>query len=92
VSVRIDVRRLGDEEYQVILRDAADVSTHTVRLSDHDRGHYGGAASAERVVEASFRFLLEREPRDQILERFEIATIARYFPDYKDYVRRALAG
>jgi hypothetical protein len=46
----------------------------------------------ERLVEASFRFLLEREPRESILQRFDLPVIARYFPGYEADVRRRLEG
>jgi hypothetical protein len=44
----------------------------------------------ERVLEESFRFLLEREPNTSILERFELPVIARYFPEYEREIRRRL--
>ena len=42
----------------------------------------GGDASPEELVRASFLFLLEREPKESILRRFELPVIERYFPDY----------
>jgi hypothetical protein len=45
----------------------------------------------ERVVGESFRFLLEREPNTSILRSFELAVIARYFPEYEREIRRRLA-
>lgn len=49
-------------------------------------------ATPEALVDASFRFLLEREPPDSILRRFELPIIGRYFADYPDEIRRRLAG
>lgn len=37
----------------------------------------------ERVIEESFRFLLERESNTSILGRFDLPVIARYFPEYE---------
>ena len=34
------------------------------------------------LVERSFLFLLEREPKESILRRFALSDIERYFPDY----------
>lgn len=45
----------------------------------------------ERVVEESFRFLLEREPNTSILRSFELPVIGRYFPEYEREIRRRLA-
>ena len=40
-----------------------------------------GRVSPSRVVEAAFEFLLEREPADQILAKFDCSVIRRFFPD-----------
>lgn len=41
----------------------------------------------EELVTASFRFLLQREPRESILRRFDLAVIERYFPGWADGMR-----
>jgi hypothetical protein len=41
-------------------------------------------------VAASFRFLLDREPRQSILGRFDLAVISRYFPEYEATLPRYL--
>ena len=46
----------------------------------------------ERVVTESFRFLLEREPKESILGGFDLPIIERYFPGYREEIRRRLAG
>ena len=51
----------------------------------------GGKASAERLIEESFRFLLERESNTSILRSFRITDISRYFPEYEREIRRRLA-
>ena len=47
---------------------------------------------ADTAVEASFAFLLEREPRESILRAFDLAVISRYFPDYEAEIRKRLAA
>jgi hypothetical protein len=42
----------------------------------------------EQLIEASFEFLLAREPRESILPEFEIGLIERYFPEYPSTMRR----
>ena len=49
------------------------------------------AIPPERVLEESFRFLLERESASSILRRFELPVIARYFPEYEKDIGRRLA-
>ena len=45
-------------------------------------------ADVERLVEASFRFLLERESKESILRRFDLSVIRRYFPEFPEEIER----
>ncbi len=49
-------------------------------------------ASPEDLVLESFRFLIEREPREAILRSFELPVISLYFADYGSTIRRRLGG
>lgn len=49
-------------------------------------------AEPERLVEETFRFLLEREPSESILESFDISVVSRYFPEYDTEIRRRIGG
>jgi hypothetical protein len=44
----------------------------------------------EEFVRAAFLYLIEREPREQILRDFELPVIGRYFPGWQDAVRERL--
>jgi hypothetical protein len=58
-------------------------SEHEVVVADDDWGRFGGGyRTREELLEASFRFLLEREPKDSILRSFPLGAIERYFPEY----------
>lgn len=46
----------------------------------------------ECLVRAAFRFLLDREPKESILSRFDISAIATYFPEFAREMPRYLAG
>ncbi|MEX1295187.1 MAG: hypothetical protein AB1Z67_03345 [Candidatus Limnocylindrales bacterium] len=66
---------------------------HEVSVShdDLDRlapGHY----DPHVLVETSFAYLLEREPRESILRRFDLPVIERYFPGYEAWVRHRMRG
>jgi hypothetical protein len=41
-----------------------------------------GKHTPERCLEAAFRFLLDREPKESILGRFDVTVISRYFPEF----------
>jgi len=78
----IDVSHLSGDEYAVEVKEASGASRHRVIVSAEALERYGGGARPEALLEESFRFLLEREPKEAILSRFELPVIERYFPEY----------
>ncbi len=63
---------------------------HTVTVSGATLDELAQGADVERLVRASFDFLLERETRSSILRRFDLPEIGRYFPEYPREIRRRL--
>jgi hypothetical protein len=57
---------------------------HSVTLSrqDFEALTAGKSTTPEQLVRRSFEFLLEREPKHQILRQFDLPAIVRYFPEY----------
>jgi hypothetical protein len=65
-----------------------EVSRHRVHVPAADLARLApGAVAPEPLVEASFAFLLEREPPQSILRSFDLSDIGRYFPEYEDQIR-----
>ncbi len=62
-----------------------------MRLTESDRRKFGGDAAATRLLEESFRFLLEHEPKEAILFRFDLDLIEHHFPEYSTVIRERLA-
>ena len=83
----IEVRSSGAGEppsYEVVVREGGGETRHLVTLEQETcRRLTAGAASPETCIEAAFRFLLDREPKEAILARFDIMVIARYFPEFE---------
>ena len=68
----------------VHVAEGSSATEHRVELSrDYHVKLTQGCATPEELAEASFRFLLEREPKESILRSFEMPVIARYFPEYE---------
>ena len=87
----VDVRASAPGEYEVVIREGSSSTTHTVSLTSETRDQLGVSdVDGARLVEESFRFLLERESKESILARFELTVIARYFPQYPEEIRRRL--
>ena len=65
---------------------------HNVTLSrqDFERLTDGKPTTPETLVRRSFEFLLEREPKHQILRHFDLPAISRLFPDYPVQIRNRL--
>ncbi len=59
---------------------------HKVHLSYGDRERLAPDADPDEIVEESFRFLLDREPKESILESFDLPVISRYFPEYDEEI------
>ena len=58
-------------------------SNHTIIVSEEELGRYADPETdVKTLVHDSFRFLLEREPKESILRRFAISEIERYFPEF----------
>ena len=87
----IEVAEIGDAEYRVRVIEGQSESAHRVTLKPEDyRRLSGGKATPEELVQRSFEFLLEREPKESILARFDLPVIARYFPEYESELARRL--
>lgn len=80
--------------FTVTIRGADGSSTeHQVILKETDYQKLTvGKVGPERLVEQSFRFLLEREPQEAILKKFDLTIISRYFPEYAGEIARRLGG
>ena len=59
-------------------------TTHSVNLTREYYEHLQlSDTTPTKIVEGSFRFLLEREPKEMILITFDLKIISRYFPEYE---------
>ena len=77
--------RLG---FDVDVREGRGSSRHTVTCDPALYERLAGArgVSAPAFVEAVFAFLLEREPKESILSRFDVSVVSRYFPEFEDTI------
>ncbi len=78
----ISVQHRQESVYEVTVREDGRETTHEVTVTPADATRYGGNATVPDLVRASFEFLLEREPKESILRRFDLPVIERYFPEY----------
>jgi len=91
----IKVRRVSEgdpPDFEVVVQDGKGETRHRVSMS---REMYErltvGKYSQERCLEAAFCFLLDREPKESILGRFDVTVISRYFPEFERELPRYLS-
>lgn len=91
----IEVRQTGDADpltFEVTIREGAGQTRHHVTMSKTDYSRLAqGSCPPARCLEAAFRFLLDREPKEAILARFDVSVIARYFPNFEAELPRYIA-
>ena len=84
----LSIKKLSDDVFTVTVAETS-TTTHTVTITDQSLNDLtDNNVTKTQLLEFSFKFLLEREPNTSILSSFDIKVITKYFPDYRDEVRR----
>lgn len=63
--------KIGDKNYKVTVEE-----DYWKKITEEN-------ITPEKLVESSFKFLLEREPKESILLEFNLKQIEDYFPEYE---------
>lgn len=73
---------------QVQIGEQSDTANnYTVRVDEEIYERLtGGLSSPGQLVEETFKFLLEREPKDSIMSNFDLDIVSQYFPDYESEI------
>lgn len=82
--VVLRTKKNGAFTFLVQVRDTEGESSYDVTLGQKTYERLSGEKYApETCVEAAFRFLLDREPKQSILSSFDIKQISKYFPEFE---------
>ena len=91
----IEIRRTGDGDplkFEVVVREGSGESHHEVTITQEKCMRLtAGKHTPEQCLDAAFRFLLDREPKELILRRFDVSVISRYFPEFERELPRYLS-
>ncbi len=90
----IEVAQLGGKDpmaFEVVVREPGGETRHRVTIAAAHLRRLSSGVPPERCVEAAFLFLLDREPNEAILGRFDISVISRYFAEFERELPRYLA-
>ncbi len=85
----ITTQLLRDEPEQAVLTVRVDGTAFEVTVAKADLARLGKPGEdAAQFAERCFAFLLEREPKESILRRFDVSVIASYFPEFETEIKR----
>jgi hypothetical protein len=88
----LSVHRVSEDSrslaFEVVVREAGGETRHQVNLARELLSRLAPGEDAESFVRRCFEFLLEREPKEAILSRFDVSVIARYFPEFEREIAR----
>ncbi|MBF0135357.1 MAG: hypothetical protein H7833_01460 [Magnetococcus sp. DMHC-1] len=80
--------------FRVAVEEESVRTEHTVTVDqmtfDKISRIVGTECQPVKIIEASFRFLLEREPKEAILNRFDLTLISHNFPEYYEQIKQYL--
>jgi hypothetical protein len=74
---------------RVRVKEGGSETSHEVTLARSDFARLARKdEKPEQLVARCFDFLLEREPKESILRRFDVSVISRYFPEFEREITR----
>ena len=84
MAAKIEIEKIDKSKFRVRISESGSETIHEVTVNPNDSTKLaGGNVHPEELVRRSFEFLLEREPKESILTRFDLSAIGRYFPEYE---------
>ena len=93
MAAKIEVEQIGEGEFGVRVIEGQTETSHRVTLKPEDYERLAkGTVEPRELVRRSFEFLLENEPKESILARFDLSVIGRYFPQFELDIKRRLGS
>ena len=82
-SAQIDVSEIEPGIFDVVVDEFVSARSFRVTLKDSDYSRLAKGRSKAVFIQDAFSFLLTREPKENILESFDIVDISTYFPEFE---------
>ncbi len=84
----IVIKKIDENTFSVKVSEENSYTEHKVSV---DNNYYikltDGEIPKEVLIEKSFKFLLEREPKESILLKFDLKSISEYFYNYEHKIK-----
>ena len=86
----IFIKKILDNKFEVTINKNP-ITKHIVIISDkYFEDLTNKKISKKKLLENSFKFLMDRESNTSILSFFELETISQYFPEYESEMKKTL--
>ncbi len=83
----INIDQKDENTFEVTIEEEGSKSTKTVTLDDkYHKKTTGGIIPKEETIKKSIEFLLEREPKESIMSKFNLKDIVKFFPEFESYI------
>jgi hypothetical protein len=82
-AATVEVEEAGRDSDRLRFHVTVGSRRFEVTVQEEQAASLAPGVDPARLVEQSFRFLLEREPVTSILPSFDLTVIERYFPEYR---------
>jgi hypothetical protein len=93
MAAQIEVKKSGQDSFDVRVIEGKSESSHHVTLAEKDYDRLAdGKITHEELIRRSFEFLLEHESKESILASFDLMVISRYFPQYEREMKKRISG
>lgn len=84
----ISIKKRNDDVFEVTVADTI-TTKHLVTVTDQSHSNLTkNNITKVRLLDLSFKFLLDKEQNTSILSSFDINVISKYFSDYRGEVRQ----
>ncbi len=77
-------------KFNVTVNEKGSSTRHQVTMSKDFYTSLDTKTKPEEIIKKSFNFLLEREPKEMILSKFDVTVISRYFPEFENQIKERL--
>jgi len=86
----INVEKKSEHKFIVTVEERGTRTQHTVSLDDeYYQRLTRGRITKQELIRDSFEFLLEREPKQSILSKFNLKIINQYFPEFEEKIEQS---
>lgn len=85
MTTGVEVRQVGEGRFDVAVCERGSETRHAVTMDAATFARLAAdtGTTPEAFISAVFAFLLEREPKESILARFDVTAVSRYFPEFE---------